>query len=251
MTSCHGLIFDCNFYFGSWPFAGNIYSCRPEVVVIGSTSSLQIVWGDHLDGLVNSDVRALNIENVELTTIPKDITIFFPNLIVLRWMNANLESIGSNDLQPFPNLVAFIFNQNLLSKLAGDLFQHAPLLNYIDLSENAIANVGVDLLSSLTHLIEVNFKENVCINTHANSPQSLNILKLQLSMLCGATGETTSTKTVSTTTIASSQECSADCLEQIRLLEEENAAKARRITQLEYTLRDIMETCMIPIVAVG
>lgn len=260
ITFGDGLIFDCIFYFGSWPFAGNIYTCRPQVIFMGQQTTLDYVWGDHLDGFNDSSVKALNIENIRLNLIPKDITKFFPNLIVLRWMNADLDHISANDLQPFPNLVALMLNQDFLTSLDGDLFRHTQLLEYIDLSENAIENVGSDLLTSLTHLKEVNFLDNACINELAATPQALSILKLQLSMSCAQAGATdiTSTSaefttslpevtsTLSSTTIVSN-ECSANCLERIRLLEVENDSQALKILQLEAELQRIKDVCMIPI----
>lgn len=259
-----GLIFDCYFYFGSWPFAGNIYTCRPEVIFMGQQATLELVWGDHLDGFSDSSVKALNIENIRLNLVPKDITKFFPNLIVLRWMNADLDDIFANDLQPFPSLVALIVHQNLLTSLDGDLLRYTQLLEYIDLSENAIENVGSDLLTSLTYLKEVNLLDNVCINAQAVTPQAISILKLQLPIYCAQAGatsvlpdttstsvEVTSTLSEVTSTLSSttetSNECNADCLERIRFLEEENNSQAMKILQLEAEIERIKGICLIPI----
>lgn len=223
---------------------------------MGQQATLEYVWGDHLDGFSDSSVKALNIENIRLNLIPKDIAKFFPNLIVLRWMNAELDYISANDFQPFPNLVALIVSQDLLTSLDGDLFRHTQLLEYIDFSENAIKNVGSDLLTSLTHLKEVNFLDNSCINAHAVTPQAINILKMQLSMYCNQAGVTSApeitstlaavTSTLSSTTIVSNG-CSTDCLERIRLLEVENDSQASKILELEAELKRVKEVCMIPI----
>lgn len=133
----------------------------------------------------------------ELSRLPKNIELFFTNLIVLFWDAGNLLSITAEDLKPFPGLKMFAVYDNNLVSLDGDLFQHTTKLNFIEFASNRITNVGPNLLGNLAELIEVDFSNNLCISANATTPEGIQTLKLKLAMQCPslATTQVTATTT--------------------------------------------------------
>lgn len=240
---------------------GTVYTCwRAQISNYNNSTSLESVQQNHLEGKINSDVRALRVESdaTRMKKLPKNIEGFFPNLEVLIWVYGNLMSITADDLKPFPEMKNLALWDNEIVSLDSDLFQHSPMLDVFHVTSNKIANVGHNVLANLNELREVWFSNNPCISFIAQTPQQIAELKQMLVAQCPSL--TTTTQTTSTTTGVI---CDVSCTvndeidelvkvvevlekvnnEQLRINDNQNLVNAKneeRISELEMHLREIM-----------
>lgn len=167
-------------------------------VIDDGSNELKEIRGDHLEGRINANVRALGIQNSHqsnLRQIATKINQFFPNLLYIYWLSSNLTDITADDLQQFPNLRVLSLESNRIQSLDAGLFQHNPHLQYIDFSRNLIQRVGLDIFKNLADLEEARFVDNPCISDAGFTPRTLDMLKTRLVEECHPDGITTSTTT--------------------------------------------------------
>jgi len=158
------------------------------VIKSGSDNYVDRVTGIHLSGYSsNSQVKVLQIDNQQITSLPKGIAHLFPNLDYLQVFNSQLKTISKDDLVPFPNLKMLSLDYNQLETLDGDLLVGNPNLWYINFGNNKIKNVGFGLLNSLTKLTTIYFKSNTCISKYAESATQIESLKQYLATECPPT----------------------------------------------------------------
>jgi len=144
---------------------GSVYMCNAKVLAFGGSDTvLDGVSQNHLAGYSNSRVESLWIEKQPISSLPKGIAQFFPDLKVLTVKNTPLNTISRSDLSPFPNLMHIDSSHNLLEALEGDLFAENPNIVWISFWNNKIRNVGTGLLDNMRNLATVYFNINTCID---------------------------------------------------------------------------------------
>lgn len=237
----HGITFDCQFYDGVWVIAGSVYTCKASIKELSGTA-LTNLSGNHINSKSNFDVEALNIIDQNLAFIPKNIDEFFSNVKVLELRNTSLSLIFRDDLKQFANLQVLRLTDNKLTSLKSDLFQSNSKLQYISFAGNSIAFVDKNLLTSLTALKSADFRNNRCIDSFANTQQSIKMLNQLLETNCQTLQP--STPAVATTTIASvtidqyNTQCNNVCLEQIEKQKNENDEKFEKVYKEMMELKD-------------
>lgn len=163
---------------------GQVYQCSASVVHLGTGTLLDGVRGSHLDGKNSADVDHLSLISQNLNFIPKDIEEHFPNLKAISWYNSNLQTLSADDLKPFPELQFFAVWMNRLTAIDGDLFQFTPKVQYIDFDSNLIERIGQDFFTYLEDLKIADFSLNPCVDSYANTPETLEALKWDLLENC-------------------------------------------------------------------
>jgi Leucine-rich repeat (LRR) protein len=157
-----------------------------EVSRVGNSgNNLTEVSGSHMTERTNSDVEMLSIYNQpNVTQMPKNIEVFFKNLIGIDVWRTQIASISSDDFKAFPNLKFLDFQGTLLTSLDGNLLENNHKLWWIGFSDNLIKNVGHDLLSGLDELVTVHFNRNPCMDFEASDSSALSELKSLLLSSC-------------------------------------------------------------------
>ena len=186
LVTSQGIIFDCDFVILHWRHIGDLYTCDVnQETPSGSNTALLGVRGTHLPGQTNNNVQSIEVMNqFGYNRIPTNLKDFFPNLIGIYFWRGMITIISAEDLQPFPNLRVFGIESHRLVTIDGNLFKHTPRVQIVLLSNNLIQNVGHDLLTGLTNLNTVVFLRNICINSFADTPASMQILRNQLISQC-------------------------------------------------------------------
>lgn len=162
-------------------FLGEIYQCSADnVILTGDGEFLTEVRGDHMDGKSNFDVEALFVRDHVSNHMTRHIERFFPNLKSLTWVESNLLRISSLDLIAFPNLADFTIWISPLTYIEGNLFNYTPRLRHVGFFANSLRYVGDGLLDNLMELSRADFRSNPCIDMLADTPQQIELLKLQL-----------------------------------------------------------------------
>jgi hypothetical protein len=136
-----------------------------------NNSIITKIIGEHLDEKANQDVKILFFDGIsEITSIPKGIESFFPNLIALGFSSCNITQLNSDDLNPFHLLEWFAIEKNsLLERIPPKFFANNLKLKYLWFSQGNLKHVGKNLLDSLSNLSWVVFLNNPCIDKFASS----------------------------------------------------------------------------------
>lgn len=133
---------------------------------------LQSVNGTHVTGYGNSQVDSLSLvfDAHNLTYIPENITVIFPNLKVFTFGSTKIQEISSNDLMQFPNIEIFSSLYNPILSLPGDLFKYNLKLKDVRFygsiapsKDNSLSEIGRNLFGNLDQLTTVVFMRHYCM----------------------------------------------------------------------------------------
>jgi hypothetical protein len=180
------VVLNCVFAMKPWSNVGIGYECDGHTEITGSSIFIEEVRGAHTGGRGNLDVEFFYEQGNLLTSIPRNLERFFPNLKGI-YFNAPLLQLSSNDLRTFPNLISFESYSGRFTSIPGDLFQHTRQLTQIIFSVPGLESVGANLLTGLNELTHLTFESLKCIERfHANTPQLIQELKEKLRVQCPA-----------------------------------------------------------------
>lgn len=148
-----------------------LYTCSSMKLYEIENKILQSANGTHEPGYSNSLVEHIRLTfGVEdLTYIPENVTVLFPNLTVLTFGFTKIREISSNDLMQFPNIKIFASTYNPILSLPGDLFKYNPKLEDIRFyattpnKNESISEIGRNLFGNLDQLTTVIFLRHYCI----------------------------------------------------------------------------------------
>jgi archaellum component FlaC len=207
LISCaNGISVTCEFYNDSiWSVIGKVYYCEVASMNFSDNSThVTEVSGIHLSEMTNSDVKMIyfsyvNCLQLNLTTIPKGFTNFFPNLIGLQINNCPITSLNGDELEDYPNLEYYVHYQTNLTRISGRFFAPTPKMKAMYFRSNKIQHVG-GLLDNLEDLEYADFYTNVCINRAALSRSQLPGLIEALRQNCTDIEQDTTTTLLTTQT---------------------------------------------------
>lgn len=162
---------NCNFGIIRWgSYTGDQYACNVlNDLSVPRGGKVTSITGQHQAGKTNADVKGLQITRKNLNFIPRDIDKFFPNIIALTFVAANLTEIHEEDFKPFPNLRVLWVWMNKIEVLEENLFRYNPLLGEISFSQNKLRHISVNTFSILKPLTYLYLMENSCIDLNANT----------------------------------------------------------------------------------
>lgn len=193
MSDC--IILDCEYSVVAWAIATE-YTCTARVIFVGDAREVSDVTENHMEGRNNSDVKGLLIYNQNITFTPRNIHLFFPNVVAFSLFNNTIEEITPVALGGLHKLRYFNFLYNHLQVVESDLFDESPLLEWIDFGYNPIRHVAHNVFKHLNLLENLNFTLTTCISQSAVGSDDVELLKFQLIVACPATFEMTETKIV-------------------------------------------------------
>lgn len=222
----YSVIINCTFQENTtWVVLDSPYTCNVAGILNPEVAEVTEIVGEHVEGRNNDDVQGFSTNGRDIfATFPRNLEAFFANLFGLGLWGGQMTSVTAADLAPWPNLTEFYFSENRIQALDGDLFQNSPRIAHVTFRDNLIQNVGVGLLSNLTELAYVNFNNNTCIDTFANTPETIEDLRAELLTQCPPLGSETTTPM----TTVDSDQCSAE-------------RQAERIENLQAAVREIAE----------
>lgn len=180
----------------TWDVIGVRYTCY-DPTISGSGDTITAVIGGHKIRKGNDQVECLAVYGQHMNSLPTNMDQYFKNLVGISIDLSWLFSISAEDLQPFPGLMYFRSHSNYLESIDGDLFKHTRNLKLVSMYNSQLEYVGYDLLTGLKDLVVADFTFNPCINTFANTSESIAELKRDLSIHCPPLNATVAT--VSTT----------------------------------------------------
>lgn len=179
-----GFIFECHYDTATLGDA-NIFFCHADVIASESETTITDVTGALPDGKTREDVKAIFMPNYTIADVfPKGIEKFFPNVIIIDFLDGGLTKITAEDLEPFENLEGFALAGHSIISLDENLFQHNKKLIWIDLSKNKIEHVGKDIFKGLTSLADIDMTDNSCLSANATTPEDIKILESDLLVKC-------------------------------------------------------------------
>jgi Leucine rich repeat len=140
-----------------------------DKIVTGISSALS---GDHMPGMSNDDVTAIDFYYQNTPTIPKGFDKIFPNLKQIDLNKSGLKSLTAEDLKPYPGLeMVFIRNNPDLLSVDNDLFVNNPAIKYVDFSDNKNLVLPQDVFKSLPNLVEVFLNGEPCAYMQNQDPE--------------------------------------------------------------------------------
>lgn len=144
------------------------YTYKCSVSNVEFTHSYKIAGfnGEHHRHRTDANVTIIIFESCFMTSFPKDLVKFFPNLAVVQMSACGLTEINKEDLRNYPGLIYLGIIDNELTHLPGDVFKYTPKMEFIDFCNNKISTIGPLIFSSLKHVYGVNLNKNKTVDTH-------------------------------------------------------------------------------------
>lgn len=210
-----------------------------------------------VNGTYHTDRSWLDVQDLEFSVqknnqgrlkyFPSNVLEFFPNLISLFFIISDISTISAEDLQPFRDLIILLIRDSKIISIPADLFDHNEQLQYIYFSSNSLlAHVGENLLGNLDGLKQVSFTRNKCINSVANSTDSIQVLNLELPIKCPPLETTTTTSTIPPDIDFCPSSCSIemqniqeDLQETINELQQTVIENSEKILELEKMIKEL------------
>lgn len=242
VIGAQALVIQCDFLMRPWLYLETeyVYTCDGKILEKGNESVVERVEGTHLPGLTNNHVVGFNFHSQEISSIPRNISNYFPSILGLNFYRSFISVISADDLKPFPQLIYFRVMSNKIFSIDGDLFMHNLNLHYIDFDQNLLRNVGHNLLGNLSQLRTVDFQRNPCINSHVTTPDEIRALNDLLPINCPPL-PTTTTEAIQTTTSKSPEVCSLRCTlnDEVSKLQQSNSIKTVEISRLSDAFEEL------------
>lgn len=202
---------------------GLLYTCtHPEILNQEIKKTLESVTGVHLVGKNVSEVEALNVKDQELTELPPNMFMFFPDLKAILLINTGLRTISPDDLL-FPKLEYFSSMNNKIHAIDGELFMNTPRLKTISFYKNSLDHIGENIFKGL-ELTHVDLRENVCVDAWSWTAEQLEELEQKIMNECKC-----------------SYRCSlSDEVDELSLLADEFSKKAKELVELNLKQDDVI-----------
>lgn len=181
------------------------YTCNPNISKVENSALQGPISGSHLSGKVNLNVQGLKVVDQKLNgKFPSSIEMFFPNLMIISFINCGLTSISSSDLKPFPSLIALRIDNNNIQSLSNDLFVFNPRIKTFVFQNNQMKRIGAKLVNMFESLNILNLNGNICISGESyNDPEAMRYLLYKVASNCTPTFETIESDLLNSTTFNS------------------------------------------------
>lgn len=185
LTPTASITVDCEYSVNNWGIFGLDYTCYSISIENLAIKAADNITGVHLNDKSNANVQALDMQYLsELTFIPSNFDVFFPNLIILEFYDCPINSIDGNELDGLSKLKALILMKTNISSIPRNFFAHIPDIEYFEVGESPLIEVGAHLFYSLQNLKYVDFWYDSCISATASTPAEILNLKSNLRTQC-------------------------------------------------------------------
>lgn len=175
-----------------------MYSCIARVVFIGDVRIISDITSNHLLGYTNDDVQHFAIDGqVSVIYPPRDLHLFFPNLISIGMTSNGLTEISKEDLVGLTQLKQITLFKNDIQVVAADLFINNPFMTAISFHKNQIRHVAHNVFDQLQELKTIEFALNICHNEMVyDDREAVELLIFNLKRNCPATIEMTEARII-------------------------------------------------------
>lgn len=165
IVSATSLTLECEFI--DMDFSDNDfkYTCLVENIFIRhQNTSITSVNGTHYDNNTNIDVLQLQINEQNITYLPKEIGSFFPSLKNLIVYLTSLECLEKLDFKSFLFLEILSLTENRIATIPENTFDDLDSLKELYLNGNRIENLYLNVFRKLVNL-EIIYLSNNLIQT--------------------------------------------------------------------------------------
>lgn len=129
------------------------YTCLVENIFIRKhNTSITSVNGTHIDNNTNIDVLQLQINEQNITYLPKEIASFFPSLKNFIVYLTSLEFLEKSDFKHFLFLEILSLTENKIATIPENTFDDLDSLKELYLSGNRIENLYLNVFAKLVNL---------------------------------------------------------------------------------------------------
>lgn len=175
-----------------------MYSCIARVVFIGDVRIISDITSNHLLGYTNDDVQHFAIDGqASVIYPPRDLHLFFPNLISIGMTSNGLIEISKEDLVGLTQLKQITLFKNDIQVVAADLFIDNPFMIAISFHKNQIRHIAHNVFDQLQELKTIEFALNICHNEMVyDDREAVELLIFNLKRNCPATIEMTEARII-------------------------------------------------------
>ena len=147
------LTLECEFIDMDFSDSDFKYTCLVENIFIRyQNTSITSVNGTHNDNNTNIDVLQLQINEQNITYLPKEISTFFPSLKNLIVYVTSLEFLEKSDFKSFLFLEILSLTENKIATIPENTFVDLYSLKELYLSGNRIENLYLNVFKKLVNL---------------------------------------------------------------------------------------------------
>lgn len=213
ITGSSGIFTTCRFALDTWVTIGEVYACEVDFMDFSDNQThLTGYNGTHLSGKTSDDVTAIyfiqdSCMRYNLTTIPKGMSIVFPNLIGMWYHTCPISNLVGDELDEYSKLEMWGLVNTNLSRVPGNFFKSTLNLKFVSFYNNQLQHVGEGLLNDLQDLELAVFINNICIDMTASGSFLISILIEALSLQCSDIDPETTTQVTTTTTPGHPERC--------------------------------------------
>lgn len=162
IVSATSLTLECEFI--DMDFSDNDfkYTCLVENIFIrNQNTSITSVNGTHYDNNTNIDVLQLQINEQNITYLPKEIGSFFPSLKNLIVYLTSLECLEKSDFKNFLFLEILSLTENKIATIPENSFDDLDCLKELYLNGNRIENLYLNVFRKLVNLEIIYLSSNL------------------------------------------------------------------------------------------
>jgi hypothetical protein len=146
----------------------NIYTCTLTINNLQGFDNFTTIYGQHLAGKTNFDVRhVVSVGTVKTTVIPSIICESFRFTDVISITNSIVEEIGANSLRNCGVITSVNFANNQITKLAPNAFETNRFLKTILLEQNYLEELPIGLFRSSVSLQYLDMNYNYLYLIHS------------------------------------------------------------------------------------
>ena len=145
----------------------SVYTCTLTINNLEGFNNFTTIYGQHLAGKTNFDVReVVSNGNVKTTVIPSIICESFRFTDEIAIFNSIIEEIGANSFRGCGVLTNVNLRNNRITKLAPNAFESNRFLKYLYLNENYLEDLPLGLFRSLVSLEYLHMSNNYLYLIH-------------------------------------------------------------------------------------
>ena len=179
------IVIECRFALGYWDdYVNNAYWCVVRSVSNADETAITGIRGAHINGRSNDDVNIFYFVNKFVGFIPSNFGAFFPNIESIIFIETQLTSLSSKDLNQFPNLKSLYMHKNNLTILEADLFHGTPNLMLVQFGLNPLQEISEKIFDGSNQLKQALFSDAGCLNFKAQTPAQLEELQTMFITNC-------------------------------------------------------------------
>ncbi|KAG5667279.1 hypothetical protein PVAND_015265 [Polypedilum vanderplanki] len=172
---------NCHFNERHYNFTNEkLYTCSAEKNQWQNYSiEITKISGQHQNHLTNNNVKSFSVWNLQnVNFLPKNLSQFFPNVILIQAQNSNIKGIFKEHLAGLQKLKILILSDNQIQGIKAGTFDENENLEMIFLENNLIKQIDGKSFDNLRKLKKLHLSRNSCQNL-TNAENKTQVEKLE------------------------------------------------------------------------